>query len=115
MIKLITKLEGLAVLIASLFFYTLVEGNWIVFLLLILLPDISMIGYFKNKKIGSITYNIVHNFFTAFLIITFGFVMNQILIQQLGIIMLAHVGMDRVFGYGLKYPDSFKKTHIQKL
>ncbi len=115
MVRLLTRLEGLAILTASLYFYTIVNGNWILFIILLLAPDLSMIGYLKNKQIGALSYNIIHNFFSAFVVITIGFFANQTLIQQFGIILLAHVGMDRVFGFGLKYKEDFKSTHIQKL
>lgn len=115
MVKYILKLEGLAILLFSLYFYYLTQGNWVLFILLLLVPDISMAGYLSSKKIGAITYNLMHNFFTGFGVVTLGFLFNQTLIQQLGMILLAHVGMDRFFGFGLKYWDDFKKTHLQKV
>lgn len=110
MVKTILKLEGLAILIFSLYFYQVLGGNWILFILLLLIPDVSIAGYLSGKKFGAISYNLVHNFFTGFAVVTLGFLLNQILIQQFGIIILAHVGMDRFFGFGLKYWDDFKKN-----
>lgn len=115
MVKNIVKLEGLAIFLAAIYFFYITEGAWLWFFVLFLVPDISMVGYLKDKRIGAILYNIVHNFFTAFLMIAFGLILKNLVLQHLGIILLAHVGFDRFFGYGLKYKDNFKSTHIQKL
>lgn len=32
-----------------------------------------------------------------------------------GVILFAHASMDRIFGYGLKYADDFKHTHLQEI
>ncbi|RKQ33951.1 DUF4260 family protein [Oceanobacillus halophilus] len=32
-----------------------------------------------------------------------------------GLIWTAHIGMDRMIGFGLKYPTAFKDTHIQRI
>ena len=29
-----------------------------------------------------------------------------------GLVWLAHIGMDRLLGYGLKYDDHFQHTHL---
>ena len=34
---------------------------------------------------------------------------------QVALIWLAHIGMDRLLGYGLKYPTAFKDTHLQRV
>lgn len=115
MVKKLLHLEGLAVLIASLYFYYLTNGNWWLFALLLLTPDLSMIGYLKNKKFGAITYNLSHNYVLALLLVLQGFVLQNLLITQLGLILAAHVGMDRMLGFGLKYPSNFKDTHLQKV
>lgn len=115
MVRNIAKLEGLAVLVASLFLYSILEGNWIMFGILLLTPDISMLGYLHNKITGSITYNLVHNYIFAFVLCGIGVFSEQLLLTQIGVILFAHVGIDRFFGFGLKYPENFKSTHIQKL
>jgi len=33
----------------------------------------------------------------------------------ISLIWIAHIGIDRVLGYGLKYPTAFKDTHLQKV
>lgn len=74
-----------------------------------------MIGYLKNKKIGSIIYNLGHNYLLAIALVILGNLTPYDWMVTLGIILFAHVSLDRALGYGLKYPDDFKNTHTQKL
>lgn len=115
MVKKILHLEGLAVLVASLYFYNMLNGNWWLFALLLLTPDISMIGYLKDKKLGAITYNLGHNYLLGLPLIFGGIIFENQLLTQLGLIFTSHVGMDRMLGFGLKYASHFKDTHLQKV
>ena len=115
MVKNILRLEGLAVFLASLYFFNQISGDWFLFVLLIIVPDISMIGYLKDKKLGSITYNLVHNYVLALAVIFYGILANSDLVTSLGLILSAHIGTDRLVNYGLKYPSNFKDTHINKV
>jgi hypothetical protein len=102
--------------LAALFFYFKLQGSWLFFIVLFLTPDISMIGYLKNTKLGALTYNLVHNYASALSMIVIGqLIAGNILITQIGIIIFAHVSLDRFLGFGLKYPTAFKKTHLQKI
>src|SRR3954468_10302586 len=107
MVRYVLRLEGLCFFLLSFYMYNNLHGNWILFVALLLVPDISMIGYLKDNKLGSILYNLMHNYILALLIIAGGlFVFNNALISQLGVILFAHVSFDRLFGYGLKYPSN---------
>lgn len=115
-VKYVLHLEGLIVLLGALYFYSQIQGNWWIFAALIFTPDIAMVGYLLNKRVGSYLYNVMHNYLLAVGIIAVGYFLYQnIFIVQLGIILVAHVGMDRFFGYGLKYPSGFKDTHMQRV
>jgi len=87
------------------------------YLICIILPDISLLGYFINKKIGSVFYNIIHNYALGIILIVLGtiFPKHGEYLSYVSIGLIVHVGIDRFFGFGLKYADSFKHTHIQKL
>ncbi len=115
MVKAIVRLEGLAVFLTSVLFYFLIDGNFFLFILLLFIPDISMIGYLRDKKLGSIAYNLMHNYVLALIGICLGALLAVPIFVYLGLILLAHVGIDRFFGFGLKYGSSFKATHIQKV
>jgi hypothetical protein len=87
-------LEGTAVLAVSVFAYYSDHGGWGLFALLFLMPDVSMVGYLAHAQIGAAVYNAVH---TPLL---------------LALIWVAHIGLDRMLGFGLKYPTQFKDTHL---
>lgn len=109
------RLEGLFFLLTSLSFYHQYRGNWIIFVVLILVPDLSMVGYLKNKKVGAIVYNLGHNYVLSLLTVFAGVYFSFESLIYFGLILTAHVAMDRFFGFGLKYPTDFKDTHIQKV
>lgn len=115
MIKLILRLEGAALFLTSLYFYYLFQGNWLIFVLLLFTPDISMLGYLKDKKLGAYIYNTVHNYLLGIAIILLGTVLKDNLIRSVGIILIAHIALDRFLGFGLKYISGFKDTHLQKV
>lgn len=112
---MLLHIEGLVVLIVCLYFYGANEFNWWMFLVLILAPDISMLGYLINKKVGAIIYNLFHTYIIPLCIVIVGMYMQNELALALGIIWTAHIGMDRTIGYGLKYPCDFKSTHLQRV
>lgn len=115
MIKLILELEGLAILAAAIYMYHLSDASWVLLAVLILVPDISMVGYLKNTRLGAITYNLMHNYVLAIILLMAGVIMKNVTLVSLGLILAAHIGMDRFLGFGLKYPTSFKETHLQKV
>ena len=115
MVKKIVQLEGLVLFLLSLFFYNTASANWILFVILLFTPDISMIGYLKDKKIGAMVYNSIHNYMLAGILMLLGFAADYALLYEIGLILFAHVSLDRFIGFGLKYPSAFKDTHIQRL
>ena len=106
------KLEGLAVLTLSVILYMQFGGSWLLFALLILSPDLAMIGYGINKSIGATLYNLFHTYTAAAIPLGFGLLLGSPLLISLSIIWFAHIGMDRMLGYGLKLPTGFKDTHL---
>ncbi len=110
--KKILQLEELAMFIAGfVVFYQLTIPAWW-FFALILLPDIGMIGYVVNSKVGAFVYNVVHHKGLALCIYGLGVYFHLQVLQIIGIILFSHASMDRVFGYGLKYEKGFKFTHL---
>jgi hypothetical protein len=113
--RIFLHIEGASIFLFSIVVYYYISGNWLLFILLLLAPDIFMIGYLKDPNLGSIVYNIGHIYLWPGLIVLLGLFLNNFLLIQIGIIWLAHIGMDRMTGYGLKYPTKFKDTHFKKL
>lgn len=106
------KLEELGQFILSIVLFSRLDYSWWVFPACILLPDLSMIGYLFNAKTGAILYNIFHHKLLGILIITAGYWTNNQLLILIGLILFGHAAMDRIFGYGLKFSDDFKHTHL---
>lgn len=114
-IRYILQLEGAAIFILSLYLYAYMTGNWWLFGLLILLPDLAMLGYLGGAKIGAFCYNLVHNYVLPAILAAFGIYSGNPLLLQLSLIWFAHIGMDKMVGYGLKYSTGFKDTHFAKV
>jgi hypothetical protein len=106
------RLEGAAVLIVSLFSYYLSHGSWLPFALLFLVPDLSMLGYAANVRVGTITYSAVHTYVGPLVLAGYSFGSNRSAIFWLSLIWIAHIGLDRMLGFGLKYPTRFNDTHL---
>ncbi len=108
----ILKLEEVGQFLLSIFLFSQLDYAWWVFPACILLPDLSMIGYLVNTKTGAWLYNLFHHKMVAIAIIMVGFWLQHPLLSLIGIILFGHSAMDRTFGYGLKYNDHFKNTHL---
>ena len=85
------------------------------FLVLLIVPDVSMLGYLRGPHAGAILYNLVHNWATAGAVLLLGLVAQSGLVILAGAVLLAHTGIDRALGYGLKYPTAFQDTHLGRI
>ena len=112
--KLLLHAEGFIVLVCSLFMYQMMEFSWWLFILLLFVPDVSALGYVVNKRLGAVVYNIVHTYVLALIVLGIGYVSELPVMMMLGVIWVAHIGMDRMCGFGLKYPSAFQDTHMQR-
>ena len=107
------KLEGLAVSLLSLVLFSFVDGvHWWYLILFWIVPDLSMIGYLKNKKWGAYIYNFGHHQLVGSLVYVLGLAVQNQWVMFAGVILLLHSGVDRVLGYGFKYTDDFGHTHL---
>ena len=86
--------------------------GWGLFALLILIPDMSMLGYLAGPRVGTAAYNAAHTYLAAIALLSLGHVGALPSLIALGLIWAAHIGADRLMGYGLKYPTTFKATHL---
>lgn len=113
--KILLHIEGLAVFVLSLYFYGYSQFSWLLFFVLLLAPDISMLGYVINSKIGARLYNLFHTYTIVIIIIFWGLLVENQTVLAIGLIWSAHIGMDRMIGYGLKYPTEFKDNHLNRV
>jgi hypothetical protein len=105
-------LEGAAVLAVSVFAYHSDHGSWGLFAFLFLMPDVSMVGYLANAQIGAVVYNAVHTYLGPLLLGAYSVSTDHRTPLLLALIWVAHIGLDRMLGFGLKYPTEFKDTHL---
>lgn len=111
--NLLLRLEGFAFFMAAIAVYASQGFSGVAFALLLLVPDVSMLGYLVNVRVGSRLYNVVHAYNLPLILIALGVALSAPVALQIGLIWFAHNSMDRVAGYGLKYATTFKDTHIQ--
>jgi hypothetical protein len=109
------RLEGLAAFVAGLALFGASGGNWLFIVPLILLPDLSATGYLVNSHVGAFTYNLVHNWVPGIVVLGIGAWLSSPALVLAAAILIAHVGMDRAVGYGLKLPGSFHDTHLGRM
>jgi hypothetical protein len=109
------RLEGLAGLALGWIVWQSMGGQLVWFVPLLLVPDVSMLGYLRGPRIGALTYNLAHNWLTAGVVFAIGGAFDNVPIMLAGTILVAHVGIDRLLGYGLKYPTSFHDTHLGRI
>lgn len=111
----IIKLEELGLLLLGIYLFNQLEYAWWWFLVLILAPDFSMIGYLFGNRIGAICYNIAHHRGIAIVLYFVGIYTSTTILQLLAVILFAHSAMDRMLGYGFKYEKGFKYTHLGEI
>ena len=112
---LLLRLEGLAVAAAAVALYFHEDFGWILFVALILAPDLSFAAYSFGPKAGAIAYDAVHTEIFPVTLGTLGILAGSSGATKVGLIWLAHIGADRLSGYGLKYPTAFKDTHLSRV
>jgi hypothetical protein len=113
--RLLLRLEGAALLALALFLYPKVSDSWLMFAALVLVPDLSMAGYLAGPRAGAFAYNAAHVTLGPIALAIVGFLYPAVLLIALALIWLAHIGIDRVLGYGLKYETGFRFTHLGRI
>ena len=114
-LDILLRLEWLAVLVASLIAWWWFGFSWLLFVVLILAPDLSMLGYLAGPRMGAIAYNIVHTLIAPAVLALAAWWLASRLLGELALILLAHIAADRMLGYGLKLATGFKDTHLGRI
>ena len=113
--RLLLRTEGAAVAIASVVLYFHADYPWWLLVVLVLAPDLSMLGYAAGPTIGAVAYDVAHTYTLPVVLGAIGVVADAETAVKLSLIWLIHIGVDRAVGYGLKYPNGFKETHLQRV
>lgn len=114
-VDIILRVEAAALFVAGVLLYVSLNGHPLWLLPLLLAPDISMIGYVRGPRLGAITYNLAHNLALALVTLGLGWFAGIAPLALAGALLVAHVGMDRSLGYGLKLPTDFRDTHLGRI
>jgi hypothetical protein len=113
--KTLLKSEEAVQFLATIGLFAQLDYAWWVFPALLLLPDLSMVGYLVSPRVGAFTYNLGHHKGLALGLGVLGLELGNPALELTGLILFAHATFDRIWGYGLKYPDAFKHTHLGTL
>ena len=113
--RLLLRAEGAALLVVSILLFSRTDTSWWLFAVLFLAPDLSFIGYLGGPRAGAAAYNAAHTTLAPALLGIGGLLVGQRLAVTLALIWAAHIGFDRVLGYGLKYAAGFGFTHLGRI
>ncbi|RYY03154.1 MAG: DUF4260 family protein [Gammaproteobacteria bacterium] len=114
-LRWLLRLEGLAIFAFSLMAYEFMGFPWGFFILIFLVPDLSLLAYFQSPRIGAIAYNTTHSYILPLMLFAYGFFVSSSSADKVAIVWIAHIGFDRALGFGLKYSRGFRYTHFGKL
>ena len=109
------RLEGGVLLALSLLLYWKAGTSWLLYALLILAPDLFILGYLRGPRAGAAIYNIGHTWLLPGILAAAGIFGSSASITSLAIIWFGHIGGDRLLGYGLKLPTGFQDTHLGRI
>ena len=114
-VRTLLRLEGLTLFLGMVLLYAVWGGSWLVFALLFLAPDLSFLAYLAGPRAGALVYNAAHSYLAPVALMTAGFALSSPLPLSVAMIWLAHIGIDRALGYGLKYAAGFGFTHLGRI
>ena len=110
-LRVTLRAEGLLELLVALALYAHVSGSWATFAIFFLAPDVALLGYLVNARIGAGAYNATHSYIGPGLTVLAGLTVIPAAIPY-ALIWAAHIGFDRALGYGLKSRQGFAQTHL---
>jgi hypothetical protein len=113
--RILLRLEGLTLFAGMTLLYGVWGGYWWVYGILFLVPDISFAAYLAGPRVGAIVYNAAHSYMAPMTLMVTGFALASPLTLSIAMIWLAHIGIDRALGYGLKYSAGFGFTHLGRI
>ncbi|NMG67178.1 DUF4260 family protein [Azoarcus indigens] len=114
-VRVLLRIEGLCMFAASLLAYGKFGDGWGSFALFFLAPDLSFLAYLAGARVGAVAYNLAHSLVGPLALLAVGVLAPVPAALTAGIIWLAHIGLDRALGYGLKYSAGFGFTHLGRI
>ena len=114
-LRTLLRLEGLTLFAGMTLLYAAWGGSWWIYAILFLVPDLSFAAYLAGPRAGAIVYNAAHSYMAPMALMVTGLGMSSPLVRSIATIWLAHIGIDRALGYGLKYATGFGFTHLGRI
>lgn len=114
-LRTLLRLEGLTLFGGMTLLYAVWGGSWWIYAILFLVPDLSFAAYLAGPRYGAMIYNAAHSYLAPMALMVTGFGASEPLILSIAMIWLAHIGIDRALGYGLKYSTGFGFTHLGRI
>jgi hypothetical protein len=114
-IRMLLRLEGLTLFAGMTLLYAVWGGSWWIYAILFLVPDLSFAAHLAGPWPGALVYNAAHSYMAPVALMVAGFALSLPLVLSIAMIWLAHIGVDRAFGYGLKYRAGFGFTHLGRI
>ena len=114
-LTILLRLEGLALAVMCVWLYAGIHQSWWLFALLVLAPDLSLLGYLAGPRVGAILYNIVHTWVAPVVIFAIGWWGNAPDLLPVAFALGAHIGFDRALGFGLKFASGARDTHLGRI
>jgi hypothetical protein len=110
--RLWLRLEGATLFVGALIAFAASGRSWWLVAITVLLPDLLMVGYLGGTRVGAILYNVAHATLIPAALVGVGWWQHWLSLIAIALVWLAHIGFDRLMGYGLKYGDHFQHTHL---
>jgi hypothetical protein len=114
-VRTLLRIEGLTLFIGMTMLYGVWGGSWWIYAVLFLVPDLSFIAYLAGPRTGATIYNAMHTYMLPLILSFAGFGLAMPLTLSIAMIWLAHIGIDRALGFGLKYDAGFGYTHLRRI
>lgn len=114
-VRALLRMEATLLFVLALWAYGRWGMGWGTFALCFLLPDLAFLGYLAGPRIGALAYNATHALLGPLALLAFGVANGERAALAAGLIWIAHVGFDRMLGYGLKYAAGFRTTHLGRI
>jgi hypothetical protein len=114
-LRALLRIEGLVLFCAATLFYLVSGASWWLFAVLFLAPDLSFLAYLAGPRLGAVVYNALHATIGPLLLGLCSVVLSWPVAGSIALIWLAHIGIDRALGYGLKYAAGFGFTHLGRI
>ena len=114
-LRTLLRLEGLTLFAGMTLLYAAWGGSWWIYAILFLVPDLSFAAYLAGPRAGAIVYNAAHSYMAPMALMVIGLGMSSPPMRSIALIWLAHIGIDRALGYGLKYATGFGYTHLGRI